>query len=147
MTKQEIQALIDAKIAGQGSAVDTGGALPAILSAIIGLIPDSPAVPAHIIQGDDLVYSTTDAPLASWLTTHNVSLEDWEALINPEIPEKIIKTNSGDSQLILKVTVFTDFTDQVMIIAGGSLSEEAGETLLIYYNKEAETITVMAEEI
>lgn len=147
MTKQEIQALIDAKIAGQGSAVDTGGALPAILSAIIGLIPDSPAVPAHIIQGDDLLQSTADSPLASWLTTHNVSLEDWEALINPEIPEKIIKTNSGEPQLTLNVTMFLDYDDQITIIAGGSFPEETGATLLIYYNKEAETITVMAEEL
>lgn len=37
MTKEQIQALIDAKIAGQGSAVDVGGALPAILSAILDL--------------------------------------------------------------------------------------------------------------
>lgn len=36
MTKEQIQALIDAKIAGQGSAVDIGGALPAILSALAG---------------------------------------------------------------------------------------------------------------
>lgn len=35
MTKQEIQALIDAKIAGQGSAVDVGGALPTILHEIL----------------------------------------------------------------------------------------------------------------
>ena len=34
MTQNEIVALINAKIAGQGSAVDIGGALPAILSAL-----------------------------------------------------------------------------------------------------------------
>ena len=35
MNKEQIQALIDAKIAGQGSAVDLGGVLPAILGAIL----------------------------------------------------------------------------------------------------------------
>lgn len=35
MTKQEIKDLIAAKIAGQGSAVDVGGALPVILNAIL----------------------------------------------------------------------------------------------------------------
>lgn len=35
MNKQEIQALIDAKIAGQGSAIDVGGALPTILHEIL----------------------------------------------------------------------------------------------------------------
>lgn len=37
MTKEEIKALIDAKIAGQGSAVDVGSALPAILNGILDL--------------------------------------------------------------------------------------------------------------
>jgi len=36
MTQSELMALINAKIAGQGSAVDIGGALPAILSALAG---------------------------------------------------------------------------------------------------------------
>lgn len=36
MTKNEIQALIDATIAGQGSALDIGGKLPQILSALAG---------------------------------------------------------------------------------------------------------------
>jgi len=35
MTQSELMALINAKIAGQGTAVDAGGALPTILSAIV----------------------------------------------------------------------------------------------------------------
>lgn len=35
MTKSELMELINSKIAGQGSAVDAGSALPAILSAIV----------------------------------------------------------------------------------------------------------------
>ena len=38
MTRQEIQALIDAKIKGQGTAVDAGSVLPAILTGILDLI-------------------------------------------------------------------------------------------------------------
>lgn len=49
MTKEEIKALIDAKIAGQGSAVDAGGALPAILSEILNLATQSPEIP-HAIE-------------------------------------------------------------------------------------------------
>lgn len=41
MTKEQIQALIDAKIAGQGSAIDIGGALPAILGGILELATQS----------------------------------------------------------------------------------------------------------
>ena len=40
MTKDEIKALISAKVAGQGNQVDVGGALPAILDAIVDAIPE-----------------------------------------------------------------------------------------------------------
>lgn len=40
MTKEEILAKVQATIAGQGNEVDLGGALPAILEAIVGLIPE-----------------------------------------------------------------------------------------------------------
>lgn len=41
MTKEEILAKVQATIAGQGNEVDLGGALPAILNAIVELIPGS----------------------------------------------------------------------------------------------------------
>ena len=43
MTKDEIKALIAAKIAGQGTNVDAGSVLPTILNGIIDLLPDAPA--------------------------------------------------------------------------------------------------------
>lgn len=43
MTKEEIKVLIDTKIAGQGSAVDAGSALPAILNGILELAATPPA--------------------------------------------------------------------------------------------------------
>lgn len=39
MTKQEIKDLVAAKIAGQGTQVDLGGALPEIINAIVDAIP------------------------------------------------------------------------------------------------------------
>lgn len=50
MTQSELMALINAKIAGQGSAVDAGGALPAILSAL--------AAAAAPIEVDDITALT-----------------------------------------------------------------------------------------
>lgn len=41
MTKEQIYALIDAKIAGQGTAVDAGSVLPNILGGILEIIPDN----------------------------------------------------------------------------------------------------------
>lgn len=45
MTKEELIALVDAKITGQGSAVDAGGALPEILKGLIELIPEGGSIP------------------------------------------------------------------------------------------------------
>lgn len=40
MTKEEIKALISAKVAGQGNQIDIAGVLPSVLEGIIGLIPE-----------------------------------------------------------------------------------------------------------
>ena len=45
MTKDEIKALISAKVAGQGDQVDAGGALADILNGIIDAIPESVEIP------------------------------------------------------------------------------------------------------
>lgn len=52
MTKQEIIALIDAKIAGQGSAVDVGGALPQILKEILDKAASGENVQSDWSQSD-----------------------------------------------------------------------------------------------
>lgn len=44
MTKDEIKALVAAKIAGQGSAIDAASVLPAILNGIIDAIPTVEAI-------------------------------------------------------------------------------------------------------
>lgn len=53
MTKNEIKALVAAKIAGQGTMVDAGGALPTILSEIIELIPSGTLTPLIVTGGFD----------------------------------------------------------------------------------------------
>lgn len=51
MTPEEIKALIKAKIAGQGSAVDVGSALPAILEGIVDLASSgSPVAPTPALD-------------------------------------------------------------------------------------------------
>ena len=52
MTKEEIIALIDAKIAGQGTNIDAGSALPGILKGILDLISAAPApqVQANLLE-------------------------------------------------------------------------------------------------
>lgn len=56
MTAEEIKNLIDQKIAGQGTMVDVGGALPTILKEIVDMA-GSPAAPTYV----DCGYSEADS--------------------------------------------------------------------------------------
>lgn len=57
MSKEEIKALVAAKIAGQGSAVDAASVLPTILNAIVDVIPELAPI-AAAVEGlqDDMKY-------------------------------------------------------------------------------------------
>lgn len=50
MTKEEIKTLIAEKISGQGNQVDSGGALDAILNAIIDAIPEGGGSGAPVLK-------------------------------------------------------------------------------------------------
>lgn len=76
MTKEQIQALIDAKIAGQGSAIDIGGALPAILGGILEL-----ATPPPVSWEFDLI---RNGEYATWESI-NMTQEIYDAIINGTI--------------------------------------------------------------
>ena len=55
MTKEEIKALVAAKIAGQGSAIDSASVLPTILNAIVDAIPedkDDPEIALFLNKAD-----------------------------------------------------------------------------------------------
>lgn len=77
MTKEQIQALIDAKIAGQGSAIDIGGALPAILGGILELATQSGPVSweFNLIRNES--YTTWESV--------NMTQEIYDAIINGTI--------------------------------------------------------------
>lgn len=81
MTKEEIKDLIASKIAGQGSAVDAGSALPQILNAIIDSIGEGGGgTPTYVL---DFRNETTGMSAISYLATGSgdnpVSVEDFEA--------------------------------------------------------------------
>lgn len=95
MTKEELKALIDAKIAGQGSAVDTGGALPAILSGILDLIPGAYSLPI-----------ASDSVLGGIKVGENLSITEEGVLSasggGAEIPISVLEYNDDDSQYVYK---------------------------------------------
>lgn len=62
MTKEQIKALVAAKIAGQGSAIDAASVLPTILDAIVDAIPDlEPISPAEAAAATTLEITVPDA--------------------------------------------------------------------------------------
>lgn len=60
MTKNEIKALISAKLAGQGTNIDAASVLPSILDGIIDLI-DEPISPAEAAAATTLEITVPDA--------------------------------------------------------------------------------------
>lgn len=78
MTKEEIQALIDAKIAGQGSAIDIGGALPAILGGILELATQGGG---PVSWEFNLIINE---PYTTWESV-NMTQEIYDAIINGTI--------------------------------------------------------------
>ena len=76
MNKDEIKALISAKIAGQGNQVDSGGALDEILNAIVDAIPEGGGSGAPVlkmtieIRSFDSIAFTGLAPSITERTVH-----------------------------------------------------------------------------
>lgn len=59
MTKDEIKALVAAKIAGQGSAIDAASVLPTILDAIVDAIPEVTPAPTPAEMLDALTLNSS----------------------------------------------------------------------------------------
>lgn len=73
MNAQEIRSLIEQKIAGQGTNVDAGGALPTILEGILGIVEESK--PVEILLGESFE-AETKAAAAEKLQISESQLDD-----------------------------------------------------------------------
>lgn len=124
MTPQEIQALINAKIAGQGSAVDVGGALPVILSEILNLASAQPET--HVLeileQG-----GTADEPLSketalSFLLLDGVA-PSFEDLQNINPLNTIVIFRDGGESVRQTFTISEIMTASSFYIRGGMFQD------------------------
>lgn len=142
MSKEEIKALVAAKIAGQGSAVDAGGALAPIFNAIIDLIPEGYTLPAAtaetlggvkvgsrlsiteegVLSAEDQSYSL---PAASAETLGGIKVGS-----NLSITEDGVLSAQGGSVEPLIVNVVFDKS----IGEASRVDEEGNPTLLQCYN-------------
>lgn len=83
MNKEQIKDLIASKIAGQGSAVDAGSALPDILNAIIDSIPEEKK-PLRVLIEDGVAIEGTLQEVADLM---EITEENARLLFNGEIPQ------------------------------------------------------------
>lgn len=129
MTKQEIKDLIAAKIAGQGSAVDVGGALPVILNEILDAIPETPTVlPAYLeMKVVDMFQNLTASQAAE---TFGINMDQFEALIRGKYPVAVDTIN-----LRSYLVVMENDGDTVYFIVGDSSS--VGANYRLYYHNNA----------
>lgn len=90
MTKEEIKALVAAKIAGQGSAIDAASVLPTILDAIIDIIPSggNSTQIEMIIGSGSLFENKTAAEAAEILGITNA---EFERLIRGRYSSALVK--------------------------------------------------------
>lgn len=126
MTPQEIQALINAKIAGQGSAVDVGGALPQILSGILDLAQAGAA--KTVVE---MVGSVENGTLEQALAALTIDGEPAtvEKLLSLDISQFVIKkirkigepevTHTESFTPTFKNAAFIDNVCQYITICGG----------------------------
>lgn len=119
MTKEQIQALIDAKIAGQGSAVDAGGALTQILSEILELASQGGGAVTHNLEILDDIFDATyeDALNCLSLDGQTPTVQDLIGLN----PLTTIVTRKGNGTKTYAITYFyVEGTDIVKIYGGNS---------------------------
>lgn len=109
MTKEEILAKVQATIAGQGNEVDLGGALPAILEAIVGLIPEGGGNEPLIVKGEvteDGEFQATDGTTlqqaADAFLSGRVVILQYIDIENPDNSGSVIATQYVDADVILQ---------------------------------------------
>ena len=146
MTKEEIQALINAKIAGQGSAIDIGGALPAILNGILELATQGGGGGStkHVLSIESVTpgsaESYTDALArikydGAALTLAQLPTIDW--------PNTIIVDATGDwTGWQFAITEFAGWENGTQIVGGSWKDDEFGLLVMIQIVDEpGETIS------
>lgn len=137
MNAQEIKSLIDSKIKGQGTNVDAGGALPAILEALVDAV--TPVVIEVLAFPDGTVQDVLN------------SIE-----VNGEVPTlETLRSLSLEKHIVIKHTttevavLYKYITSQtIQFIAGGKDSgDNAGASIFININLSADTGSIAFTEV
>lgn len=102
MTKEQVKALVAAKIEGQGTNVDAGSALPAILNGILELIPgdDEQVKVKFIVESGNFTYqsgASYDEVIQAFKDGKNVTIEAYDEEQDVSNIGRLIDIESEDS--------------------------------------------------
>lgn len=107
MTKDEIKALVAAKIAGQGSAIDAASVLPTILDAIVEAIPEVTPAPTPAEMLDALT-----------LKSSNIGAQGFTDKTPSEAASVMGITDAEFAKFINGEFLRIEFTDYVLTVNG-----------------------------
>ena len=141
MTKEEIKALIDTKIAGQGSAVDAGSALPAILNGILELAATPPA--RKVIE---ITKTFQDVSIENALTKIKINGAQVSSFseLEPYLETGTIINYRNYSNM--EIVVRTDGGGSIYLM-GGFFSSEYGEYFQLTLNPDENLNTFQFDEV
>lgn len=111
MTKEEIKALIDGKIAGQGTNIDGGGALATILNSIVDALPEGGGAKIFPIK----IYTEyNDGELSRYRCDHTFS-EITTALMDGYIVVANGMNDDGENTMVVStlVTSYDDYEERI----------------------------------
>ena len=136
LSNEEIKNLIASKIAGQGSAVDVGGALPTILNAIVDMVADVPTI-FNLPEGVTEVEEYDEQCVAIKSADFGYMLRIDSALLNSTIAGAAYAalSNAGIEEPVAKAAFGTitandeGLVDYELLIVGDA---DNGKTLILH---------------
>ena len=143
MTKEEIKALIDAKIAGQGSAVDVGSALPAILNGILELAASGGE--RTVIECEETFIQKSAQYALERIKINGKpvsSIEDIKRAISPNT----IVTIPSFSDYEFRIA-YTYESDVMFEVSGGILTRDWGGGFIISIYKDGDDSRIDVAEV
>ena len=119
MNAQEIRSLIEQKIAGQGTNVDAGGALPAILEALVDAVEESKPVVIEIKN-----IGLTNVPISEFLENMEINgepaTEEKLSSLSLEKGPILCKCGKDILNVVYYYSLFEGDSKRVIFVAGGA---------------------------
>lgn len=156
MQKQEIAAIIAAKIAGQGTNVDAGSALPEILNGILDLIPEPAPTPTRNVLDLSLLNISSDAgtiPFDTFIAGvrvngRSVNAGEFFAWLGTCMPGIVSGVGLLSNTELGISTVFVDPAEKYFALtAGGRVPTVQGCEIVLYHVPDTGEVNFSITEV